>query len=188
MVSSTRWPQVNVYGNEMIREVAAPEGPMTHDSTWRLHEDMIWVVWFRVCKAWLGPERPDLGSERPDLGSERLDFKSGRPGLKLQGGDGNRKNYPMWNHRSSVPLGPLPKSCVGSFKWAQDEVCSSICSVTISIWSCKGFCLYSENNINFRRLLLLNELSYRPQIELILKSWFRSSCVPLFQMSPRWGL
>ena len=53
-------------------------------------------------------ERPDLGSERPVLGSERPDLWSER----LWGGDKNetpdRKNCPVWEHRSSVPPRPLP--------------------------------------------------------------------------------
>ena len=35
---------------------------------------------------------------------------------------------------------------------------------------CKGFCHYSVNYINFGRLLHLNELSYWPQLGLILKN------------------
>ena len=34
----------------------------------------------------------------------------------------------------------------------------------------KGFCHFSENNINFGRLLLLNELSYISRLGLILKT------------------
>ena len=75
----------------------------------------------------LGSEKPDLGSERPDLGSEGPDLRSERPALRserpawrserldlgLRGGcwtlTSDRKNCPVWNHRSSTPPGPLPK-------------------------------------------------------------------------------
>ena len=67
----------------------------------------------------LRSERPNLGFDRPDLGSQRLNLRSRRPSSRLwEGGtdgrtdgwtDGNRKNRPMWNHRSSAPPGPLPK-------------------------------------------------------------------------------
>ena len=50
----------------MMRGVAAPEGPMTFNSTKYI------FIWFPVSVR----EWPDLGSERPDLGSERSDLRS----------------------------------------------------------------------------------------------------------------
>ena len=48
------------------------------------------------------------------LGSKGLHLQSGKPILRLWGGGDVRKtetgeNFPMWNHRSSAPPGPLPK-------------------------------------------------------------------------------
>ena len=50
----------------MMRGAAAPEGPITSDSTKDnslLFQKLLW-----------GAERPDFGSERSDLGSERHDL------------------------------------------------------------------------------------------------------------------
>ena len=66
----------------------------------------------------LGPGRPNLGPERSDLRSGRSDLRFRRPDLRSWGGgqrkrkgkQKERKNCPVWNHRSSAPPGPLPKS------------------------------------------------------------------------------
>ena len=71
-------------------------------------------------------------------------------------------------------FGLILKSCVSSLKWAYVEVICSICLGDISSQSCKGLCHFSENNIDFGRLLLLNELSKWAQFGLILKSWVSS--------------
>ena len=56
---------------------------------------------------YLRSERSDLRSVRQDLRSERSDLRSERQDLK--GGMETGENRPAWNHRSSAPLGPLPK-------------------------------------------------------------------------------
>ena len=68
-------------------------------------------------------------------------------------------------------LGLILKSCVCSLKWAQVEVNCSILLGDISSQSCKGLCHFSENYINFGRLLLLDELSKWSELGLILKSF-----------------
>ena len=56
-------------------------------------------------------------------------------------------------------LGLILKSWICSLKWAQVELHSSIRLGDMSSRGCKGFCHFSEKNINFGRLLLLNEMS-----------------------------
>ena len=63
----------------------------------------------------LRSERPNLRFDRPDLGSQSLNLRSRRPSSRLwEGGTDGRKpeNFPVWNHRSSAPPGPLPKKCI----------------------------------------------------------------------------
>ena len=74
-----------------------------------------------------------------------------------------------WSYKPQLEL--ILKSCVCSLKWAQIEVCSSIRLVYISSQSFKGFSNLLENDIDLGWLLLLNKLSRRPQLGLILKSW-----------------
>ena len=62
------------------------------------------------------------------------------------------------------------KSCVCSLKWVQVELNCSIRLGDISFRSHLLLMEKAENNINFGRLSFLNELSYRPQLGLILKS------------------
>ena len=60
-------------GNEILRGAAAPEGPMTYDSTkdnFLRFEKLVW----RAERSDFGSERSDLGCERRGLGSERLDL------------------------------------------------------------------------------------------------------------------
>ena len=78
----------------------------------------------------------------------------------------------LLNDLSKRPqLGLILKSYVCSLKWALVEVICSIHLGDISSQSCKGLCYFSDNNIDFGWLLLLNELSKRPQLRLILKSY-----------------
>ena len=58
---------------------------------------------FRHKKADLRPERADLRPQRADLRPRMA------PGGGTQNGETEKQNCPMWNHRSSAPLGPLPK-------------------------------------------------------------------------------
>ena len=54
-----------------MRGAAAPEGPMTYDST---QDKFLWIP-FSV-REW-----PDFGSERPEFGSQRPVLRSGRSNL-----------------------------------------------------------------------------------------------------------
>ena len=67
----------------MMRGAAAPEGPMTYDST---QDNFLWFPFFAwglrgmilgLTRPVMESERPDLGLQKPNLGSMRLDLGSG---------------------------------------------------------------------------------------------------------------
>ena len=89
-----------------MRGAAAPEGPMTYDSTQDNFLQFEKLVW-RAKRPDFGYERSDLGCERLGLGSERLDLGSERPDLGLRGLIWGLNRLPKGNMWSAIPVALL---------------------------------------------------------------------------------
>ena len=76
----------------------------------------------------------------------------------------------LTNWARDTQLGLILNSLVSPLKWGQVEVNCLILSKDTSSQSGKGISHFSENNIDFERLSLLNKLSNWAQPGLILKS------------------
>ena len=98
-----------------------------------------------------------------------------KPNSSFSIGQGNFQILYLLNKLSKwLQLRLILKNRHSSLKWAQVEVISSIRLEAGLFQSWCNFQNNGKNPYNYECIYFLNELSYRPQLGLILKSWHSS--------------